>query len=252
MNKIIFPGLFSLLILYCSADKSVQIEKSCPVLAKVGDRVITVQDFINRAELSLRPFYCHGNSDKDKRIILNSLIAEKLLAIEAGSSCDIFLNETFNAYIKGRKEQLLRDKLFDVEARSKVTLDSSEVKSGVFASGMEYDVAFFNLDEKQALKVQQALKENPDSAADIFDQIISVPQAPVRKIKYLDNEVEPIQKALFSQKVKPGVVIGPLKLDEDSYIILKVDDYNYKPIVSQTEIYRKKKLVKEKLEISYA
>ncbi|MBN2028908.1 hypothetical protein JW824_01575 [bacterium] len=252
MIKKIIAGPLVLLFLTCSTNKSDTVDKSSPVLAEVGNRIITVQDYLNRAELSLRPFYCHGNSDKDKRIILNSLIAEKMLAMEAGNSCDIFENETFIAYIKGRKEQLLRDKLFDVEARSKVTLDTNEVKSGIRASGMEYDVSFFNLDVTQAQKVQQALNNYPDSRTEIFDQIDIAPQASTRKITWLDNDIEPVQKALFTEKVLPGQVVGPLKLGEDQYIILKVNAFNYKPNVTQTDIYRKKQLVEEKLTRSYA
>ena len=44
------------------------------VIAQIGDRVITVQDFIERAEYTPRPLYCKGNSTIDNRIILNTLI----------------------------------------------------------------------------------------------------------------------------------------------------------------------------------
>jgi len=53
------------------------------ILAVVGDRIITSQDFIRRAEYSIRPLYCRQSNYIHKKIILNSLIAEKLFAIEA-------------------------------------------------------------------------------------------------------------------------------------------------------------------------
>ena len=52
------------------------------VIAHIGDKVITVQDFIERAEYTPRPLYCKGNSTIDKRIILNTLIGEKLFSME--------------------------------------------------------------------------------------------------------------------------------------------------------------------------
>ena len=52
------------------------------VLAKVGEKEITVSDFLKRSEYSPRPLYCKGNTNLDKRIILNSLIGEKLFSID--------------------------------------------------------------------------------------------------------------------------------------------------------------------------
>ncbi|SVE20750.1 uncharacterized protein METZ01_LOCUS473604, partial [marine metagenome] len=45
------------------------------VLAIVGTRIITVQDFIRRAEYAIRPLYCRQSNYIHKKIILNSLIA---------------------------------------------------------------------------------------------------------------------------------------------------------------------------------
>ena len=35
------------------------------IVARVGDKVITAQDFIERAEYTPRPLYCRGNSSTD-------------------------------------------------------------------------------------------------------------------------------------------------------------------------------------------
>ena len=44
------------------------------VLAKVGNRIITVQDFIRRAEYTIRPDYCKQSNYIHKKIVLNSVI----------------------------------------------------------------------------------------------------------------------------------------------------------------------------------
>ena len=49
------------------------------ILARVGPGVITIQDFIRRSEYSIRPGYCRQDNYIHKKIILNSLIAEKNL-----------------------------------------------------------------------------------------------------------------------------------------------------------------------------
>ena len=93
------------------------------VLAKVGEKEILVSDFLKRAEYSPRPLYCRGNTNLDKRIILNSLIGEKLF------SMDINLDQIpkeVNEYLEGRKNQKMREVLFE-----KVSMDS-EMKTQDF------------------------------------------------------------------------------------------------------------------------
>jgi len=79
------------------------------VLAKVGSRTITLQDFIRRAEYSIRPRYCRQENYIHKKIILNSLIAEKLFALEAEKTkVDLLDNGFFQSFIRGRSEQAMR------------------------------------------------------------------------------------------------------------------------------------------------
>ena len=60
-------------------NSSIEItDNHIDVLAIVDKKIITVNDFIKRAEYNVRPVYCSGNSYNDKKIILNSLIAEKI------------------------------------------------------------------------------------------------------------------------------------------------------------------------------
>ena len=79
------------------------------VLALVGDRSITIQDFIRRSEYTIRPAYCRQSNYLHKKIVLNSLIAEKLTAMEIQSSNDQLLKSSnFKMFLKGRKEQAMR------------------------------------------------------------------------------------------------------------------------------------------------
>ena len=70
------------------------------VLARVGDRIITVQDFIRRAEYTIRPDYCKQSNYIHKKIVLNSLIAEKLIALEMEKEKDELLaSQSFHNYL---------------------------------------------------------------------------------------------------------------------------------------------------------
>mgnify|MGYP003300526918 CR=1 FL=1 len=82
------------------------------ILAKVGDRFITSKDFLQRAEYTIRPIYCKGDLYQHKKIILNNLIAEKLLALEIEKSGLETINAGAAAFLKGRKEQSMRQLLY--------------------------------------------------------------------------------------------------------------------------------------------
>ena len=105
--RIFFGVLFSLLLTNCS-DKNIS-KPSLDVLAQVGEKIITKQDFIRRAEYTIRPDYCRQSNYIHKKIILNSLIAEKLTSIEMEEKEDALLNsQNFHYYLQGRKEQAMR------------------------------------------------------------------------------------------------------------------------------------------------
>ena len=51
-------------------------------LIRIDNKEITKNDFIKRAEYTIRPSYCKSNNNIHKKIILNSIIAEKLMSLE--------------------------------------------------------------------------------------------------------------------------------------------------------------------------
>ena len=93
------------------------------LLTTIGDREITVNDFIKRCEYVPRPNYCKNNNYIHKKIALNSLIAEKLLALEFEKKKLNFTNAQKNL-ITGRKEQSMRQMMLKVNGFDKVQLDS--------------------------------------------------------------------------------------------------------------------------------
>ena len=229
-----------IITLFFTCTKKTELQdESDKILVQIADRTITVSDFIKRSEFTLRPFYCRGNTEKDKRIILNSLIAEKLLALEADDSPEPVHNNIFKAYIKGRKEQLMRDKLFEIEATSKIKLDDVEIESAISKTGMEYEVEYINLDLSQAEFVQKEINERPDSIQSLFD---AVGVSQIHTVRYLDNDLSPISQALFTNALPPGHIVAPLQLDPERYIFMRIKNYTNRPTVSGSEMNRKRQL----------
>ncbi|MCD6100366.1 MAG: hypothetical protein J7K33_07290, partial [Candidatus Marinimicrobia bacterium] len=119
--------LLLLVVSYCSRNLP-KIDKS-KIIAKVGNRYITEDEFIRRAEYTPRPPYCRQNYYVHKKIILNTLIAEKLFALEEEkSNRSVLENENVRNYLIGRKEQAMRKWHYYLTAYSKVKLDTEEIK----------------------------------------------------------------------------------------------------------------------------
>ena len=79
MMKYLFFGVVGLslagliIMTGCSQKESLSDEQ---IIARVGDRTITVDEFIRRAEYTIRPPYCSEAYYVHKKIVLNSLFAK--------------------------------------------------------------------------------------------------------------------------------------------------------------------------------
>ena len=83
-------------------------------------------------------------TDFSKKIILNNLIAEKLLAIEIEKSGLETINASASAFLKGRKEQSMRQLLYFKEGYSKSIISENEKEHYFKMAGRTYDISHFS------------------------------------------------------------------------------------------------------------
>ena len=149
LNKSKFIGMYliaSILLVTVINSCSKKIEQPKEkILVKIGDKSISVDEYIWRAEYTVRPPYCRGDHNLDKKTVLNSLIAEKLMSIEATDSNSIVITDRIQRYLRGRKEQAMRLWLYDKEAREKVQLDSAKIWNTVRVAGRKYKISYFSM-----------------------------------------------------------------------------------------------------------
>ena len=132
----------TLLIFFIGCQSKGFKDNQLQILAKVGNRVITLQDYLHRSEYSLRPDYCRGNLYIHKKIILNNLIAEKLLAIESDKVKNNNRSDNLLAFLKGRKEQAMRQLLYYEKGYKKVELKDDEINHFFKISERTYHVNY--------------------------------------------------------------------------------------------------------------
>ena len=216
-------------------------ENRADILAIVEDRVITSDEFIRRAEYTIRPPYCKRNSDIDKRIILNSIIAEKLYAFEASDDNPLSRNVTFQAYIRGRKEQFMRQVLFAQVVRKKIKPDTSELNKRYRLAGREYHVAYCSIGPKAARFAEEEKKKS--GQYDLFDSVYrkagGMGPVPERSVSWKSQDSRIVHRALFSEPLIKNQVIGPIQVDDGQFLMLKVLGWVDRPAVDSSEIKKR-------------
>ncbi|MBE9510804.1 MAG: hypothetical protein IMY71_08000 [Bacteroidetes bacterium] len=238
--------LLGLLSVLCTQKPEPEPEEI--ILARVGTKTISLNEFIRRAEYTVRPKYCMGDGNIQKKIILNSLIAEKMLALETGDNNELNQNERYQRYIQGRKEQAMRQWLFSKEGVEKVKLDSTDIKAVYRIAGRKYKLQFLNVDSDSiASAIKQKLQKEGEPFEEVYREFTGLDSIPQREVEYNSQQAEVIRMALFSKKRKVDEVIGPLKIEDDYNIFIKIKGWTDRIAVTEIDIKQRWNDVSERL-----
>jgi hypothetical protein len=243
--------LFTILwIIFFSIQCSQKTSEPDLIVAEIGDKHITVNDFRMRTELVPRPKYPALSPDECKRIYINDLIAEKLMAIEGyhgEKEKKLIENEVFKASIQGIREQVMREQLYLNVAVQSVNVNENELKRIFPLAGREYDISFFTIyNDSLALALQELLKDRTQFEA-FYRKFSANETAPQKTVKFTDPDPVIVHESLFSKPMEPGNIIGPLRIENDHYLVIRVDDYKDYPAVSDSDVRIRWGQVDEKL-----
>jgi parvulin-like peptidyl-prolyl isomerase len=100
------------------------------VVAKVGNQIITVEEFRERYEFMPHLNYSSDNKDTLKKEFLYSLIAEKLWALE-GLEKRIDTLDVVRNSLKTLEKLFVKDELFRREVESKIKIAPEEISKGL-------------------------------------------------------------------------------------------------------------------------
>jgi len=234
-----------LISISCTSETPKQsVEK---IIARIGNKTISVDEFVSRAELTVRPLYCQGDKEIHKKIILNSLIAEKLLALEAEKNNELSQNKRFQLHLKGRKEQAMRQWHYTHDFYEKVQLDSAEITMSYKLAGRKYDIAYFTMKDSAVVSQVQNQLQQGLSFAEVFQQLEGQAEIPRREVSWTSLEHEAIHSALFLESIIIGQVIGPVKSEKNFYTLIKILGWTDKKVLSDSAVQKRLNDVKKKL-----
>ncbi len=207
------------------------------VLARVDGKTILVDEFIRRAEYTIRPNYCKGNGGLENKIILNSLLAEKMLVLEAKKDNELMENESFQRMLQGRKEQLMRNVMYYAEGTAKVTLDTTMLRRAYENAGRTYHIEFFTIPiDSAAAVVKQILDTSAASFTDIYRAVSGRDSLPQRDINWMSKENKEVCKALFENHPAVNQVIGPVQVNDESNLFIRVKGWTDHVAASEKQI----------------
>lgn len=218
------------------------------ILARVGDKTISVNEFIRRAEYTPRPAYCRGDDYIHRKIVLNSLIAEKLLALEAGDNSELTRTPEFQLYLQGRKEQAMRQWQYHQEAYQQVQLDTSEIKAVYQVADRTYKIAYYAIkDSNIANLASQEIQRGAKTFEQLYNETGLLEGIPQREVAWDSPEDDAIHQALFTDDVRKNQILGPLPVAKDHYVMMKILGWTDKVAVSETQMRTRWNDVKENL-----
>ena len=223
---------FLFIFLFCCSKQSKIPEEV--VLARVGPSVITIQDFIRRSEYTIRPDYCRQDNYIHKKIILNSLISEKLTALEYEKHNEYVEDENLEPYLKGRKEQAMRQVYFAEEFHSKVDISEKEIKQVFKQAGRKIQVQYLNLPDTNIVSKIKKL-DSQNVPLDSIYNVLWDGEAPTKELSWFDRENEDIHKAIFSDGIEKGELLGPFKTEDNTFMIMKIKGWTNKKTITESD-----------------
>lgn len=231
--KILLTGVLGLLCVPSCNKNEVATET---ILARVGDKTISLNEFLRRAEYTIRPRYCSNNTNVDKKIILNSLIAEKLFSLEAERKYGLMNKQNIKTYLQGRKEQAMRQILYKKEVTDNVKLDNKLIQTtGKYAS-REYDVSYISLSD--TIVVKQLEEEFFDLKYDWernLTENYNLKEIPSKKVIWSNAENFKMLDLLFTQEHRKGTIIGPVKFSDNHFMFLKINGWKETKIITEAQ-----------------
>lgn len=241
--------LFFLIILiglnFCSKKEENPSEQ---ILAQIENKQIYLDEFKKRCEFAVRPKYCNGNNYIHKKIMLNSLIAEKLLALESDEKNDFTENPEYQSYILGRKEQTMRQEHFKHLVLAEVTLNDEEVTAEYNIAGRKFKISYITLnDSSHAVSINKQLRVEQKDFNELYRSLTGNSSTPTKEVHWQDPQNTIIHNILFQADHKRGDIIGPVLVNDSKYMFFKIDGWTDRMVMTESDHIDRKKRVVEKL-----
>ncbi len=159
------------------------------------------------------------------------------MAIEASDTNKFIVNDKIQAYLRGRKEQVMRQWLYEKEGLEKVVLDTAKILKTVKVAGRKYKIAYFNLPDSSLIyQMSHEIKGKNRTFEDVYFEMTGLDTLPQREVEWSAHEHDLILDSLFSEPLIKNQVIGPIKGAENGYLMMKVNGWIDRPAITEYQV----------------
>ena len=170
-----------------------------------------------------------------------------MFALEATDTNEVVSTERVQLYLKGLKEQAMRQWLYAKVADEKVELDTAAILKTVKVAGRKYKLSYFTLpDSSLAYQTKALLRSSKKSFENVYLGLTGLDTIPYREVEWAESEQNIMLDTLFTVPLKKDQVVGPIKTDEGDYLFAKVKGWIDRPIITDQQFNERWKNISEK------
>ena len=126
------------------------------------------------------------------------MIAEKLIALESKSN----ISDMNYQLLQGRKEQKMREVLYNRDIYNRVKIDSLELNIAYGNSRKDFTISYITLPEKQILtEIKKSVEDSIYTFEEAVKSILNIDIIPTRQINYNELTSEDIYQELAFQLI---------------------------------------------------
>ncbi len=231
-------GLVALLTITCQQTP----QHGDPVLARVGTREISRDQFIQRAEWSLPP-RDPDRTNSRRHQLLERFVLEKQLAQE-GERMGIHRHHHLQELFKFSEDLALARALYQVEIRDKLSISETQIEQALEWTQHPRTIAYVLADESEEAETLHNLWLSGASLKQVIRQVhpgIRDSLSGYRKMVWGESEPA-VEKAVFT--LPPGQLSGVIPVRQ-GYIILRVDTVHHQPILSESDLQNNRRWIKK-------
>ena len=228
-----FPNILIILLFFIIGSNNFRAQSN--IIAKIGNKEITKDEFKLRYELSPRILSSDlTDTDSLKLKFLYSLLAEKLWANEAVDK-GLSNSEDFNFYYKPIEKMYVRDELFRTQIKDKVIITDSDISRGISKYVKILQIRTLSSDDSSNIfNIYSRLNDvgSIDSLLMVIPE--SVPENTLLEIKFGDLNNENLEDVLYLLNINEYTI--PIQNGDNWFIFeLKSTKPNI-PEVSQNKL----------------
>ena len=228
-----FLNIYIILLFFIIGSNNFRAQSN--IIAKIGNKEITKDEFKLRYELSPRILSSDlTDTDSLKLKFLYSLLAEKLWAIEAIDK-GLSNSEDFNFYYKPIEKMYVRDELFGTQIKDKVIITDSDLSEGM--SKYFKILQFKTLASDDSSKIFQ-LYSQLDNAGSIDSLLVIIPTSTLEtallEIPFGDLNNEKLEDVLYLLNINEYTT--PIKNGDNWFIFELIGTRPNIPEVSQNKL----------------